>query len=84
MLLNYSPLSFFLSLLICAILAFVGHERESEERHACGFCKRGTNKQNTNLQRKVGTCSPLGGDTSCVFGGPTCDGGVILGGLFTS
>jgi hypothetical protein len=26
----------------------------------------------------------LGGDTSCVFGGPTCDGGVFLGGLFTS
>jgi hypothetical protein len=26
----------------------------------------------------------LGGDTSCVFGGPTCDGGLFLGGLFTS
>jgi hypothetical protein len=33
----------------------------------------------THLGLSIGG-SFLGGDTSCVFGGPTCDGGVFLGG----
>jgi hypothetical protein len=46
------------------------------------ICSMGFQVFKLNLHNVV--CVKLGGDTSCVFGGPTCDGGVFLGGLFTS
>jgi hypothetical protein len=56
----------------------------SEKKICIRFRKLHTCTSNNHNQIIGGLNFCLGGDTSCVFGGPTCDGGVFLGGLFTS